>query len=58
MSIDRPPIPVLGTVPSELARKEMQNLSYVSASKIVSNSVAKHDPTEGQPLRLKTRDPH
>jgi hypothetical protein len=54
--IGRSPIPVLRTVASMQARKEMMNLSYISSNKVISTSVPKADPGEAPPLRLKSRD--
>jgi hypothetical protein len=56
IGIDRPAIPVLGSVPAAQARKGMKYLSYVKANRVLSSLVPKSDPTETPPLRLKTRD--
>lgn len=53
--VGRPPIPVLGAVRPDRARKEMMYLSYINANKVLSNSVPKTDPREPTQLRLKRR---
>lgn len=50
---DAPPVPALHTVPHDVAHKEMLNLKYIDADRILSASVPKADP-RGRP-QLKPR---
>jgi hypothetical protein len=54
---DRPPVPVLGVVDSDQARKEMIAVRYVDVDKVVSDSVAKADPREPSKLQRRDREP-
>jgi hypothetical protein len=51
--VGRPPIPVLGAVRPDRARKEMKYLSYINTKKVLSASVPKTDPREPTELQLK-----
>jgi hypothetical protein len=53
--VGRPAIPVLQTVPPDLARKEMRFLSYINANKVLASPVSKTDPREPPQLRFKRR---
>ena len=54
--VRRSPIPVLSRVPAEIAKKEMQFLSYIEAKRIHSTGVSREDPRPSDGPRLKTRN--
>lgn len=51
-----PPIPMLGAIPAEKAKREMRFLNYIDAKKIHSPLVEKKAPRPEVPMELRRRE--